>query len=393
MLTVAVLSLSTASPAQIGIGISVRIGPPALPVYAQPICPGPGYLWTPGYWAWSDDDGYYWVPGTWVVAPVGMLWTPGYWGFAGGLYGWHGGYWGPHVGFYGGINYGFGYGGVGFGGGEWRGGGFFYNRSVTNVNVTNVTNVYNKTVVVNNNTHVAFNGQGGVAARPTAQEETYSHESHTAAVAAQTEHEHAASQNKQLFASQNHGRPAIAATARPGDFSGRNVTRATAAGAAYHAPKISPKEARGFAGNSASSPAARNEAAKPAKNNAGNSNAGRSNAGRSNAGRTNAARTNDRPATGAANHPAHNNAHNNASPANANNAARNNEARNNQPRSNAPRNNPARSEARPAGQPSHANARPARPEPQAPRKAAQPARPQPAAKPEPKPHGQGMERR
>src|SRR5208282_99252 len=68
MLTVSVLSLSTASSAGIGIAISVRIGPPALPVYAQPICPGPGYLWTPGYWAWNDDGGYYWVPGTWMIA-------------------------------------------------------------------------------------------------------------------------------------------------------------------------------------------------------------------------------------------------------------------------------------------------------------------------------------
>ena len=59
--------------------ISVRFGPPVLPVYAQPLCPGPGYIWTPGYWAWSpDDDGYYWVPGTWVIAPEpGFLWTPG----------------------------------------------------------------------------------------------------------------------------------------------------------------------------------------------------------------------------------------------------------------------------------------------------------------------------
>src|SRR5271157_3103751 len=217
MLSVSVLSLSTASSAQIGIGISVRIGPPALPVYAQPICPGPGYLWTPGYWAWNDVGGYYWVPGTWVVAPTGMLWTPGYWGFAGGFYGWHAGYWGPHVGFYGGINYGFGYGGVGFAGGEWRGGAFFYNRAVMNVNVTNVRNVYNRTVIVNN-THVAFNGAGGVEARPTAQEESYAHESHTPALAAQTEHERSASQNRQLFASENHGRPAVAGTARPGDF-------------------------------------------------------------------------------------------------------------------------------------------------------------------------------
>jgi len=44
-----VLSFSAPAAAQIGIGISVRIGPPALPVYAQPLCPGPGYLWTPGY--------------------------------------------------------------------------------------------------------------------------------------------------------------------------------------------------------------------------------------------------------------------------------------------------------------------------------------------------------
>ena len=49
MLTVSVLSLSKASSAQMGIGISVRIGPPALPVYAQPSCPGPGFFWTPGY--------------------------------------------------------------------------------------------------------------------------------------------------------------------------------------------------------------------------------------------------------------------------------------------------------------------------------------------------------
>jgi hypothetical protein len=224
MLTVSVLSLSTASSAQIGIGISVRIGPPALPVYAQPICPGPGYLWTPGYWGWNDDGGYYWVPGTWVVGPVGMLWTPGYWGFAGGLYGWHAGYWGPHVGFYGGINYGFGYGGVGFAGGEWRGGAFFYNRAVMNVNVTNIRNVYSRTVVVNN-VHTSFNGPGGIEARATAQEEAYGREQHTAALAAQTEHERAASQNRAMFASENHGRPAIAATARPGEFSGRDVAR------------------------------------------------------------------------------------------------------------------------------------------------------------------------
>ena len=49
------------------IGITVSFGPPALPVYEQPICPAEGWMWTPGYWAWDPDYGdYYWVPGTWV---------------------------------------------------------------------------------------------------------------------------------------------------------------------------------------------------------------------------------------------------------------------------------------------------------------------------------------
>ncbi|MGA2356414.1 MAG: hypothetical protein ABSG02_18115, partial [Terriglobales bacterium] len=158
---------------------------------------------------------------------------PGYWGFAGGVYGWHPGYWGPHVGFYGGINYGFGYGGVGFAGGEWRGGAFFYNRAVMNVSVVNVTNVYSRTVVVNN-VHTSFNGPGGIEARPTAQEEAFAHEPHRAALPTQSEHEHAASQNRALFASENHGSPAIAATGRPGEFSGPHVVRASAAGSSFN---------------------------------------------------------------------------------------------------------------------------------------------------------------
>jgi WXXGXW repeat (2 copies) len=242
---VMMLSLSAAAFGQIAVGISVRVAPPALPVYTQPVAPGPGHLWTPGYWAWNDDAGYYWVPGTWVVAPVGLLWTPGYWGWADGAYGWHRGYWGPHIGFYGGVNYGFGYGGSGFEGGEWRGNKFYYNRSVTNV--TNVTTVYNKTVIVNEN-HAAFNGgEGGVKARPTHEEEMAEHEHHREPLAEQSRHEHMASQNKQNFASANHGRPAVAATAKPGEFKGRGVVAAKSAGAPYKAPAMSPKQARATA--------------------------------------------------------------------------------------------------------------------------------------------------
>ncbi len=192
-----------------GVFVSITIAPPMLPVYAQPICPGDGYLWTPGYWAWGPV-GYYWVPGTWVLAPrPGFLWTPGYWGFGSGIYVWHAGYWGPHVGFYGGVNYGFGYTGIGFAGGFWSGGHFNYNRSVTNVNVTNVHNVYNKTVINNRVVNrSSFNGPGGMSARPTQQEMMAQREQHVSATPAQVRRANMASNNRALLASVNHGHPA-----------------------------------------------------------------------------------------------------------------------------------------------------------------------------------------
>jgi len=231
------LPSTTAAQISVGVGISVHIGPPVLPVYAQPVCPGAGYIWTPGYWAYGPV-GYYWVPGTWVVAPVGMLWTPGYWGWAGGAYFWHGGYWGPHVGFYGGINYGFGYGGVGFVGGEWRGGVFAYNSAVTNVNTTVIHNTYvNKTVINNTtiNNHVSYNGgTGGTTAQPTAAEMAAEHEQHIAPTAEQTQHEHTAASNPSLRYSANHGNPVVAATSKPGEFSGHGVVAAR--NAEFHPP-------------------------------------------------------------------------------------------------------------------------------------------------------------
>ena len=209
--------------------VSIVIAPPVLPVYVQPPIPAPGYIWTPGYWAYGTDD-YYWVPGTWVQPPsVGLLWTPGYWGWNNGVYAWNAGYWGPTIGFYGGVNYGFGYGGVGYEGGFWRGGVFSYNRTVNNFGGVSITNVYNKTVIVNNN-RVAFNGgAGGLAARPTLQEQAAMREQHTPATAMQSQHEHTASLTRENFASVNHGAPTVAATSRPGEFSGRGVVGARGA--------------------------------------------------------------------------------------------------------------------------------------------------------------------
>ncbi len=199
--------------------ISVGIAPPVLPVYTQPICPGDGYLWTPGYWAYGDE-GYYWVPGVWVEPPtVGYLWTPGYWGWGGSAYLFHAGYWGPHVGFYGGVNYGFGYGGSGYEGGYWNNGRFAYNRAVNNINVTNIHNVYNRTVV-NNVTYnrVSYNGgNGGLQARASAQELTAERERHSEATPNQVQHREFAAQNRAQLASVNGGHPAVAAQARVGD--------------------------------------------------------------------------------------------------------------------------------------------------------------------------------
>src|SRR5712671_6394367 len=118
---------------QSGAPQGVQQQPPAVPDYEQPPAPGDGYIWTPGYWAWTGD-GYEWVQGAWVLAPyTGALWTPGYWGYGYNGYFWNTGYWGPYVGYYGGINYGFGYFGIGFYGGYWGGGRFWYNRAYCNI--------------------------------------------------------------------------------------------------------------------------------------------------------------------------------------------------------------------------------------------------------------------
>ena len=226
LLAIGMLAVPVQSRAQVAVGISVRIGPPVLPVYVQPICPEPGYIWVPGYWAYGPDD-YYWVPGTWVEPPeVGLLWTPGYWGWQDGLYVWYPGYWGPEVGFYGGVNYGFGYTGVGFFGGYWQGGTYYYNRAVTNVDVAVVRNTYNTTVINNNTTinRVSYNGgPGGISARPSPQEMGAARQHHVDMTSVQMQHQQAASTSRELRASVNHGKPDMPATPRPGQFNGRNA--------------------------------------------------------------------------------------------------------------------------------------------------------------------------
>jgi hypothetical protein len=191
--------------------------PPALPEYDQPPAPGPGYMWTPGYWAWGSY-GYYWVPGAWVEAPYyGALWTPPYWGWYGGRYRFHHGYWGRHVGYYGGIDYGFGYIGIGYFGGYWSGNNFYYNRAVTHVG-GGIRTVYERPVVYNNIRYggqpvsrVSYNGgRGGLNVQPRPAEIAAMHERHDAPMAVQSQARVEASQNRSQTYAVNHGRPSEA---------------------------------------------------------------------------------------------------------------------------------------------------------------------------------------
>jgi hypothetical protein len=192
-LPVAALPVAQANAA---VFISVGFAPPVLPVYAQPYCPGAGYIWTPGYWAYGQD-GYYWVPGEWVLPPEeGLLWTPAWWGWEGNAYIFHEGYWGSHVGFYGGINYGFGYNGAGFVGGEWRGHTFFYNRAVANVGA-GFHNIYSRPVEIRTHSTVSFNGgRNGIQARPSVQENAAMSERHFQPTANQASRRNYAAQDR-----------------------------------------------------------------------------------------------------------------------------------------------------------------------------------------------------
>ncbi|MDE2183151.1 MAG: YXWGXW repeat-containing protein [Alphaproteobacteria bacterium] len=252
-----VAAVSSPAKAQVGIGIFVNFAPPPLPVYDQPPCPGYGYIWTPGYWAWDDDDDdYYWVPGTWVLPPlVGMYWTPGYWAFddEDDEYAFYTGYWGPSVGFYGGIDYGFGYDGYGYEGGYWRDDRFYYNSTVNNVSETNITTVYNRTVINNSVNNVSYNGgRGGVQVRPTPQQLAVARGRHIDPTPMQREHLALARRTPDLRVRFNHGAPPIAATMRPAVLHGAGIVGAAHAGRGF--TDWHPARQDRFGGHPASSP-------------------------------------------------------------------------------------------------------------------------------------------
>ena len=80
-----------ASPAFAGLSVNVGIGIPVAPpaaVYEAPPPPPPpayGYVWAPGYWAWSYNR-YIWVRGRYIAPRPGYVWAPEHWDHRGDRY-------------------------------------------------------------------------------------------------------------------------------------------------------------------------------------------------------------------------------------------------------------------------------------------------------------------
>jgi len=174
------------------------------------MAPEPGYLWTPVYWGWGGS---------------GFVFYEGYWSY-------------QTVGFYGGVDYGYGYFGHGYDGGRWQGDHFYYNRSVNNVNVTVIRNVYEAPVNHREERRVSYNGgQGGINDRPTPQEESAARGRRLPPAAGQREQVQRARSNPEFRANVNHGKPPIAATDKPGAFNGGGVVPAREGGAVHGGPR------------------------------------------------------------------------------------------------------------------------------------------------------------
>ena|SRR5437762_2898332 len=72
----------------------VTQAPPPVRVETMTTAPGPGYVWTRGYWRWSGAN-YDWVSGTWVARPrPAAVWIDGHWIRRGGGWVWVRGHWG-----------------------------------------------------------------------------------------------------------------------------------------------------------------------------------------------------------------------------------------------------------------------------------------------------------
>ena len=69
--------LSACGPTGAYVGVSYGPPPPRYGVVG--VAPGPGYVWTDGYWDWRGGA-WVWAPGRWMRPPRRhAVWVPGYW--------------------------------------------------------------------------------------------------------------------------------------------------------------------------------------------------------------------------------------------------------------------------------------------------------------------------
>jgi hypothetical protein len=85
------VALAAGSSAFAQISFNIVVAPPA-PMYEVAPTLQPGYVWAPGYWAWSNDR-HIWVRGRTIVQRDGYNWVPDRWEQQGGSYVRRSGHW------------------------------------------------------------------------------------------------------------------------------------------------------------------------------------------------------------------------------------------------------------------------------------------------------------
>jgi hypothetical protein len=74
-------------------GYALAYGPPPPRYGALGYAPGPGYVWTEGYWNYAGGN-WAWVGGRWQRPPrAHAVWAAPEWRREGGRYRFHRGYW------------------------------------------------------------------------------------------------------------------------------------------------------------------------------------------------------------------------------------------------------------------------------------------------------------
>src|SRR5581483_9549878 len=88
------LGVSASAWARVDVGIRVGVMPPPPRVVGVVgVAPGPGYVWTNGYWDWSGGR-WVWVEGRWLRPPgPHRVWVEPRYHRYHGYYHYHHGYW------------------------------------------------------------------------------------------------------------------------------------------------------------------------------------------------------------------------------------------------------------------------------------------------------------